>query len=39
MPNWLQNQIRRAFFEKNYDQIKILNQCWFYYRENDTGRI
>ncbi|WP_307258665.1 cortex morphogenetic protein CmpA [Oikeobacillus pervagus] len=33
MPNWLQNQMRRAFHEKNRYQIKLLNQCWYFYRE------
>ncbi|MFB9988120.1 cortex morphogenetic protein CmpA [Bacillus benzoevorans] len=34
MPNWLQKQIRRAFYEKNRYQVKLLNQCWFFYRKN-----
>ncbi|MBW8350107.1 cortex morphogenetic protein CmpA [Bacillus sp. IITD106] len=33
MPAWFQNQIQRAFLEKNRYQIKLLNQCWFFYRE------
>ncbi|HZG73790.1 MAG TPA: cortex morphogenetic protein CmpA [Chondromyces sp.] len=33
MPNWLQNQIKKAFQEKNRSQIKLLNQCWYFYRE------
>ncbi|MGP3562238.1 MULTISPECIES: cortex morphogenetic protein CmpA [Geobacillus] len=32
MPTWLKNQMRRAYYEKNRDQIKLLNQCWFFYR-------
>ncbi|MED5072904.1 cortex morphogenetic protein CmpA [Anoxybacillus geothermalis] len=32
MPTWLKNQMRRAYYEKNLDQIKLLNQCWFFYR-------
>jgi hypothetical protein len=31
MPNWLKNQMQKAFLEKNRYQIKILNQCWFFY--------
>ncbi|MED1205478.1 cortex morphogenetic protein CmpA [Heyndrickxia acidicola] len=31
MPTWFQNQMRRAFSEKNRYQIKLLNQCWFFY--------
>ncbi|WML58061.1 cortex morphogenetic protein CmpA [Neobacillus sp. PS2-9] len=33
MPNWLQNQMKRAFYEKDRYQIKLLNQCWFFYRK------
>ncbi|MBR2516563.1 cortex morphogenetic protein CmpA [Geobacillus sp. FSL K6-0789] len=32
MPTWLKNQMRRAYYEKNLDQIKLLNQCWFFYQ-------
>ncbi|MFC0299103.1 cortex morphogenetic protein CmpA [Geobacillus jurassicus] len=31
MPTWLKNQMRRAYYEKNREQIKLLNQCWFFY--------
>nr|WP_246439728.1 cortex morphogenetic protein CmpA [Bacillus benzoevorans] len=30
----MQKQIRRAFYEKNRYQVKLLNQCWFFYRKN-----
>ncbi|RLQ93162.1 cortex morphogenetic protein CmpA [Falsibacillus albus] len=33
MPTWLQKQMQRAFLEKNRYQIKLLNQCWFFYRK------
>ncbi|WP_148347977.1 cortex morphogenetic protein CmpA [Bacillus rubiinfantis] len=33
MPTWFQNQMKRAFYEKNRYQIKLLNQCWFFYRK------
>lgn len=36
MPNWLQNQIKKAFYEKNSYQVKLLNQCWYYYRRKNT---
>ncbi|WP_156323918.1 cortex morphogenetic protein CmpA [Bacillus sp. JCM 19034] len=36
MPSWLRQQLRRAYFRKDRTQIKILNQCWFYYKEK-TG--
>lgn len=34
MPNWLKNQMQKAFYEKNHYQIKLLNQCWYFYRKN-----
>ncbi|WP_306984736.1 cortex morphogenetic protein CmpA [Alkalicoccobacillus murimartini] len=33
MPNWLQKQLRHAFAEKNRYQLRVLNQCWFYYQK------
>ncbi len=36
MPNWFQKQIRKAFYEKNFAQIKMLNQCWFFYHKKDN---
>ncbi|MBP3041007.1 cortex morphogenetic protein CmpA [Bacillaceae bacterium Marseille-Q3522] len=33
MPNWFQMQMKKAFFEKNRYQIKLLNQCWFFYQD------
>ncbi|MCU9615173.1 cortex morphogenetic protein CmpA [Caldibacillus lycopersici] len=33
MPNWFKQQIQRAFLEKNRYQIKLLNQCWNFYRK------
>lgn len=34
MPNWLKSQMQRAFYEKDHYQIKLLNQCWYFYRKN-----
>ncbi|QFK70010.1 cortex morphogenetic protein CmpA [Pradoshia sp. D12] len=34
MPAWLQNQIQRAFLEKNSKQVQLLNQCWFFYKKS-----
>ncbi|MDX5475650.1 MAG: cortex morphogenetic protein CmpA [Bacillaceae bacterium] len=35
MPTWFKNQIQRAYLEKDRYQIKMLNQCWFfYYKKN-----
>ncbi|MGE7864333.1 cortex morphogenetic protein CmpA [Bacillus mobilis] len=31
MPTWLKKQMQRAYLEKNRHQIKLLNECWFYY--------
>ncbi|PLT33552.1 cortex morphogenetic protein CmpA [Bacillus sp. V5-8f] len=31
MPKWFQNQMMRAFLEKDRYQVKMLNQCWFFY--------
>ncbi|EDL62819.1 cortex morphogenetic protein CmpA [Bacillus salacetis] len=33
MPNWLVSQMRKAYFEKDRYQIKLLNQCWYFYRK------
>ncbi|MDV2686500.1 cortex morphogenetic protein CmpA [Alkalihalophilus sp. As8PL] len=35
MPTWLCTQLQRAFKEQNRHQIKILNQCWFYYQRKE----
>ncbi|MBP2000572.1 hypothetical protein J2Z69_001603 [Paenibacillus shirakamiensis] len=42
MPKWLCNQIMRAFHKKDQRQIRLLNDCWFFYhRENgqDAGQL
>ncbi|MTH55158.1 cortex morphogenetic protein CmpA [Bacillus mangrovi] len=33
MPSWLKNQMMRAYLEKNSYQIRLLNQCWYFYRK------
>ncbi|MDT8862720.1 cortex morphogenetic protein CmpA [Alkalihalobacillus sp. MEB130] len=35
MPTWLREQLKRAYQQKDRYQIKILNQCWFYYKEKE----
>ncbi|WP_088105702.1 cortex morphogenetic protein CmpA [Halalkalibacter urbisdiaboli] len=35
MPIWLRKQLKRAYAEKNRYQVKILNQCWFYYQRKE----
>ncbi|MDX8362837.1 MULTISPECIES: cortex morphogenetic protein CmpA [Bacillaceae] len=37
MPTWFKNQIQKAYYEKNSYQIRLLNQCWFFYRKNTTN--
>jgi len=32
VPQWLCNQLMRAFNKKDRRQIRLLNDCWFYYR-------
>ncbi|HEY2493603.1 cortex morphogenetic protein CmpA [Paenibacillus sp. IHBB 10380] len=32
MPQWLCSQLMKAFSRRDSRQIKILNECWFYYR-------
>ncbi|WP_106766723.1 cortex morphogenetic protein CmpA [Paenibacillus faecalis] len=34
MPQWLCNQLTRAFRKKDRRQIKLLNECWFFYRKS-----
>ncbi len=38
MPTWLRQQLKRAYFQKDRYQIRILNQCWFYYKQGETKR-
>ncbi|WP_085520450.1 cortex morphogenetic protein CmpA [Tuberibacillus sp. Marseille-P3662] len=33
MPVWFMKQLRNAYLEKDRYQIKLLNQCWFFYRK------
>ncbi|MFD0769481.1 cortex morphogenetic protein CmpA [Bacillus sp. CGMCC 1.60114] len=35
MPAWLRKQMRRAYYEKNRYQIKLLNECWFFYKKSN----
>ncbi|MBB3108504.1 hypothetical protein FHS18_000532 [Paenibacillus phyllosphaerae] len=32
MPQWLCNQLMRAFLKKDRRQIRLLNDCWYFYR-------
>ncbi|UOQ91810.1 cortex morphogenetic protein CmpA [Halobacillus shinanisalinarum] len=31
MPHWLRKQMFNAFLNKDKYQIKMLNQCWYFY--------
>ncbi|MBU8908754.1 cortex morphogenetic protein CmpA [Desertibacillus haloalkaliphilus] len=32
MPHWLKKQLKNAYLQKDRYQIRLLNQCWFYYK-------
>ncbi|WP_155995011.1 cortex morphogenetic protein CmpA [Tuberibacillus calidus] len=32
MPAWFKKQLRSAYLNKDRYQIKLLNQCWFFYK-------
>jgi len=32
MPAWLCSQLQKAFRGKNVKQIRLLNDCWYFYR-------
>ncbi|ANE47069.1 hypothetical protein SY83_13230 [Paenibacillus swuensis] len=32
MPQWLCNQLMRAYVKKDRRQIKLLTDCWYFYR-------
>ncbi|WP_113867770.1 cortex morphogenetic protein CmpA [Paraliobacillus ryukyuensis] len=38
MPNWFKKQMVAAFYAKNKSQIKMLNQCWFFYKERRISK-
>ena len=33
MPLWLQNQLSKAFQRKDVRNLRMLNDCWFFYRD------
>ncbi|MCA1321711.1 cortex morphogenetic protein CmpA [Bacillus haimaensis] len=35
MPSWFKKQMQRAYLEKDRYQIKMLNQCWFFYHKKN----
>ncbi|RXT05197.1 cortex morphogenetic protein CmpA [Ammoniphilus sp. CFH 90114] len=38
MPEWLRKQLMRAFLGKDRRQIRLLNDCWFVYKQKNTDR-
>lgn len=38
MPTWLKEQLQKAFYEKNRVQIRVLNECWYYYKKISTKK-
>lgn len=38
MPNWLREQLMKAFHQKNRRQIRLLNECWYYYTKIITKK-
>ncbi|ARK28622.1 cortex morphogenetic protein CmpA [Halalkalibacter krulwichiae] len=39
MPKWLRQQLKQAYLEKDRYQIRVLNQCWFYYKERESLEV
>ncbi|WP_152395058.1 cortex morphogenetic protein CmpA [Paenibacillus guangzhouensis] len=37
MPQWLCNQLMKAFHKKDRRQIKLLNDCWFFYSRRSVS--
>ncbi|GAA3402935.1 cortex morphogenetic protein CmpA [Paenibacillus hodogayensis] len=36
MPQWLCHQLEKAFRKQDIRQIRLLNDCWFFYRTKIT---
>lgn len=32
MPHWLKNQLMRAFQRGDARKVRLLNDCWYFYR-------
>lgn len=44
VPQWLCNQLMSAFLKKDRRQIRLLNDCWYFYRtkqhpDGDTASL
>ncbi|HIW32294.1 MAG TPA: cortex morphogenetic protein CmpA [Candidatus Paenibacillus intestinavium] len=35
MPHWLRNQLMKAFLKRDRRQIRLLNDCWYFYRTHN----
>ncbi|MCR8659519.1 cortex morphogenetic protein CmpA [Paenibacillus endoradicis] len=35
MPHWLRNQLMKAFLTRDSRQIRLLNDCWYFYRTHN----
>ncbi|MNL66366.1 hypothetical protein D3C87_1908180 [compost metagenome] len=38
LPQWLCHQLMKAYYKKDRRQIKLLNECWFFYRNSAEAR-
>lgn len=38
MPQWLCNQLMRAFLKRDRRQVKLLNDCWYFYRNKQDPK-
>ncbi|WP_120190074.1 cortex morphogenetic protein CmpA [Ammoniphilus oxalaticus] len=38
MPGWLRRQLMRAFQGKDHRQIRLLNDCWFGYKQKNNQK-
>ncbi|TLS34915.1 cortex morphogenetic protein CmpA [Pseudalkalibacillus caeni] len=36
MPTWFKKQLKQAYLNKDRYQIRLLNQCWFFYKRKHT---
>ncbi len=37
LPQWLRQQLMKAYLKKDRRQIKLLNECWFFYRNTSDS--
>ena len=35
MHHWLRNQLMKAFLTRDSRQIRLLNDCWYFYRTHN----